>query len=120
MATANQVMHVNPGDGIDGDARREPREDTIRIVEYAHFPRDAADQRQRLGFTRDFSRSGMCLGADNDEGVGALLKLCVRDLDGRSPEPVVARVVWSSAERDGRFWLGLQLISDAPGWELAA
>jgi len=119
MSTANHAIDLGSTAEL-GNARREARADTIRIVEYSRFPRDAADQHQRLGFTRDVSRSGLCLGADNDEGVGALLKLCVRDVDGRSPEPVVARVVWSSAERDGRFWLGLQLLSDGPRWRLAA
>jgi hypothetical protein len=93
--------------------RREPREETLRIVEYTRFPRMANDQRQRVGFTRDLSASGMCLGVDDAEPIGSLLRLTVCGPDG-SPMPArVERVVWCSAERDGRYWLGLELLSDA-------
>jgi hypothetical protein len=120
LATVNHPIHAGPELPASGGVRREPREDTIRIVEYARFPRAAAGERTRLGFTRYLSRSGMCIGVTRDERVGALLKVCVRAVDGHRPEPVVARVVWTSAEPDGRFWLGLELVSDALGCELAA
>jgi hypothetical protein len=93
--------------------RRELREDTLRIVEYTRFPRVAVDGGTQLGFTRDLSASGMCLGVDDAEPIGSLLRVSVSGLDG-SPSPArIERVVWCSAERDGRYWLGLELISDA-------
>ncbi len=93
--------------------RQELREEALRIVEYTRFPRDAADQRQRLGFTRDLSVSGMCLGVDDAEPIGSLLRVTVCGLNGRPAPARVERVIWCSAERDGRYWLGLELLSDA-------
>ena len=61
----------------DFDARREAREDTVRIVEYAAFPRASADHRTRIGFTRDLSGAGMCIGVDETERKGALLRVVV-------------------------------------------
>ncbi len=113
MATANFAIDATPERALKTSDRREAREDTVRIVEYSRYPRDAAEQRMQLGFTRDLSRAGMCVGVDRGERVGSLLKLCVRDVDGRSPEPTIARVVWARAEWDGRFWLGLELLPDA-------
>jgi hypothetical protein len=91
--------------------RKELREETLRIVEYARFPRLSAGQRPRLGFTRDISRSGLCVGVDDAEDVGSLLRLAVRDLDGQKATASVQRVVWCTAERDGRYWLGLELLA---------
>ena len=91
--------------------RSEEREETIRIVEYAGFPRIAPQQQLRVGFTRDLSDSGMCLGVDRCEAVGSLLRLCVRDIDGRPAAARVGRVVWTSAELDQRFWLGLKILT---------
>jgi hypothetical protein len=112
VATANFSIDAGHPSSAGTNERREPREDTVRVVEYSRYPRDAGEQRAQLGFTRDLSRSGMCVGVDQAERVGALLKLCVRDVDGRSQEPDIARVVWTKAEWDGRIWLGLELLSD--------
>jgi hypothetical protein len=92
--------------------RREPRGDTVRIVEYARFPRMGPDRGQRIGFTRDMSASGMCIGADEPETVGALLRVVIRDLDGSLSRPSIERVVWCSRARDGRHWIGLERLTD--------
>ena len=52
--------------------RQEQREEVVRLVEYAPFPRVRADQRRRSAFTRDISPSGMCLGVDFAEPEGSL------------------------------------------------
>jgi hypothetical protein len=93
--------------------RRENRDEKIRIVEYSSFPRVAHQQQLRLGFTRDLSEAGMCLGVDQREPVGSLLRLCIRDLDGLTADAYIGRVVWTRSERDGRYWLGLELITKA-------
>jgi hypothetical protein len=92
--------------------RREPRVDTVRIVEYAPFPRVGAQQGPRIGFTRDISRSGMCIGTDEAEPVGALLRVSVRELDGRSSPPCIERVVWCSRTPEGRHWIGLERLTE--------
>jgi hypothetical protein len=71
----------------------------------------APQQRLHTGFTRDISRSGMCLGVDRSEPIGSLLRLCLRDIEGRSNDACVGRVVWSRSEPDGRHWLGLELLT---------
>ena len=90
------------------------RDETIRIVEYSRFPRVAPLQELRIGFTRDVSAAGMCLGVDECEPVGSLLRLSVRDVAGWCADTFIGRVVWTDAERDGRFWLGLELLTEAP------
>ena len=64
--------------------RRETRREELRTAEYTPFPRIRAGQRPRLGFTRDVSALGMCLGVDVPEHVGSLIRVEVRRLDGRS------------------------------------
>jgi hypothetical protein len=118
--TTNFAIDAGRPSSAGAGERRARREDTVRIVEYSRYPRDAAEQRVQLGFTRDLSHMGMCVGVDREERIGALLKLCVRDVDGRSPEPTIARVVWSGTERDGRFWLGLELLRDVQPRKVAA
>ncbi len=49
--------------------RRESRRDEVRSVEYTAFPRVRSEQLPRLGFTRDISPLGMCLGVDDPESV---------------------------------------------------
>jgi len=93
--------------------RREFRHDAERIVEYTRFPRIDLAAGSRIGFTRDFSGSGSCIGCDEPEPVGALLRLTVRDIAGRPSCPRLERVVWCEAAGDGRFWLGLERVTDS-------
>jgi len=96
--------------------RGEKREETVRIVEYSRFPRVSPLQDLRIGFTRDLCTAGMCLGVDECEPVGSLLRLSVRDVAGRCADAFIGRVVWTGAERDGRYWLGLELLTEALTW----
>lgn len=92
--------------------RREVRTEVVRIVEYTRFPRVGSEAAPRLGFTRDVSPAGMCIGADDAEPVGSLLRTTVRELDGRPGRPAVDRVAWCSQARDGRWWIGLEHLTD--------
>jgi hypothetical protein len=92
--------------------RREQRRDAVRIVEYTRFPRVGAGAGPRFAFTRDYSRTGMCIGCDEPEPVGALLRLAVRELDARASRPRLQRVVWCEPAGDGRYWLGLERVAD--------
>lgn len=91
-------------------ARRFPRSEEIRIVEVWPFPRERGGQVSQIGFTRDVSELGMCIGVDQAEAVGTLLRVDVRTLDGESMGATIARVAWCSASRAGRHWLGLELL----------
>ncbi len=95
--------------------RRESRVDEIRIANYSPFPRENAGQQPRIGFTRDISGLGMCLGVDQPEPIGALLKIDVRSLDGHAMGASIARVVWCTGSRDGRHWIGLDLLCETQG-----
>jgi hypothetical protein len=92
--------------------RREHRTNEVRSAEYTPFPRVSSDQNPRLGFTRDMSALGMCLGVDRPEPVGSLLRVEVRRIDGASMGATVGRVVWCSSAHAGRFWLGLDLMCE--------
>jgi len=94
--------------------RRERRQDLVRRVEYSPFPRVEADQRERTGFTRDVSPSGLCLRTDVAEPTGSLLRLVVRDVDGRPTLESLARVAWRRSTVDGAWWLGLTLLEGRP------
>jgi hypothetical protein len=107
---------------IDGDltalftpVRREQRIDEVRSAEYTPFPRTRADQTPRRGFSRDVSPLGMCLGVDAPEAIGALLRIEVKRLDGQSIGATIGRVVWCQPTRDGRYWIGLDLLCEPDG-----
>ena len=95
--------------------RREQRVDEVRSAEYTPFPRTSASQTPRRGFTRDVSPLGMCLGVDVPEQIGALLRIEVRELDGQSIGATIGRVVWCKSSRDGRYWIGLDLLCEPDG-----
>jgi len=98
--------------------RRESRRDEVRSVEYTPFPRVRGDQLPRLGFTRDVSPLGMCLGVDSPEPVGSLFRVHVRQLDGQPMGATIGRVGWRMATPDGRYWLGLDLLCETEGRRL--
>jgi len=93
--------------------RVEPRSETVRIVEYTGFPRRDSERSLRMGFTRNISKSGICLGADHPEPVGSMLRLGIRDLDGARTDARIGRVAWTSDARDGRHWIGIELLTEA-------
>jgi hypothetical protein len=95
-----------------GALRREPRREVVRIVEYTRFPRVGSEHGPRIGFTRNISTSGVCIGTDEPEAVGTLLRLSIRELDGRPSKPCIERVVWCSGADDGRYWIGLERLTD--------
>jgi hypothetical protein len=95
--------------------QREVRVDAIRSAEYTPFPRIRANQMPRRGFTRNVSPLGMCLGVDVPERIGALLRVEVRELDGQSIGATIGRVVWCKPTRDGRYWIGLDLLCEPDG-----
>ncbi len=94
--------------------RLEPRADTVRIVQYTSFPRVSPDSAQRVGFTRDLSAYGLCIGADDPEEPGTMLRVIVREIDGRATRPSIVRVVWCAETGDDRYWIGLEQLTGGP------
>jgi hypothetical protein len=92
-------------------ARRETRTAEVRLVEFSAFPRASAAQGKAAGFTRDLSTSGMCLEVDQPQGVGSLLRITLRSIDGRPTLESIARVVWCEPDVSG-FAVGLALLPD--------
>ena len=90
--------------------RSEKRQTVVRIVEYSRYPRSARDERRLVAFTRDESPSGLCLTAKHPERKGTLLRVSVRNVDGRSSLEALAEVVWCGARGDGSYWIGLSLL----------
>ena len=115
--------------------RRERRNGAVRIVEIAHrlgaaelgrrekqraaeptvrkggFPRPPE---RLIGFTRDLSESGMCLGLDEAAPVGSLLDVTLCGLNGKPVRRVLGRVVWARPDFDTRVWHGLELLGPSP------
>lgn len=112
MGTSVDRLAIAPEALQGSPERREPRVDVVRIVEYSPFPRMDAAEAPRLAFTRDLSASGMCIGADEPEQTGDLLRVTLRGVDGQPSVTVVDRVVWCSAARDGRWWIGLESLTE--------
>lgn len=108
MAASSNRLAAIPDEIPEVPSRREPRIDVVRIVEYSHFPRMDSDVTPRIGFTRDLSASGMCIGADEPEPAGSLLRVTLRGVDGNPGITAVDRVVWCSPAHDGRWWIGLE------------
>jgi PilZ domain len=91
--------------------RREPREETVRLAEFAPFPRVRRDQRWQGGLTRDLSATGACIQTEEAPPVGSLLRVIVRSVDGRPTAESIARVVWCQALGPGRVRLGLETVA---------
>jgi hypothetical protein len=93
--------------------REEKRESVVRVVEYSRYPRVARDERRLVGFTRNQSRSGMCIVTSDPEVEGTLLRLALRTVDGAGTLDALAHVVWCERRIDGRYWIGLALLERA-------
>jgi hypothetical protein len=52
----------------------------------------------------------MCVRIDTPEPVGSLLRVTLREVDGRPSLEGIARIVWSSPTIDGGHWIGLALL----------
>ena len=91
--------------------RKERREATVRLVQYAPFPRVHRDERWRSGFTLDLSPAGARLRGEAAAAVGALLHVIVRGVDGRPSLESIARVVWSSRGGAGEARMGVVLLA---------
>lgn len=112
MTAFSNELSVDSSMLANESCRREPRMDVVRIVEYTHFPRTDSNAPPRTAFTRDVSASGMCIGADEPEATDAMLRVTLRGVDGNPSITVVDRVVWCSPTQDGRWWIGLESLTD--------
>jgi hypothetical protein len=52
----------------------------------------------------------MCVRVDTPERVGSLLRVTLRDVDGRPRLESIARITWSIPTADGGHWIGLALL----------
>jgi hypothetical protein len=95
-----------------GSERTNAREDALRLVEYAPYPRVSLDQGPQVGLALNRSESGLCIAVNEPEELGTLLRLVVRGVDGRPVQDVLARVVWCRAADDGRHRLGIALLRE--------
>jgi hypothetical protein len=109
-AALQRPVRAIPDPELPPPRRREEREQVVRLVEYTAFPRVSPHQRERVGFTRDLSPSGMCLRVEAPEEVGSLLRVAISGANGLPTRESVARVAWCQATADGAFWLGLAVL----------
>ncbi len=73
----------NAGTGRPRLVRKVRREEAVRLVESAPFPRIQRDSRRRHGFTMDLSPQGLCVRAQEVAPVGSLLRILLRRADGQ-------------------------------------
>jgi hypothetical protein len=92
-------------------ARKARRVATVRLVEFAPFPRERRDERWGLGFTLDLSSQGACLRTKEAAPVGSLLRVIVRGVDGRPTLDSIARVVWHRSGRYGEVRMGISMLA---------
>jgi hypothetical protein len=95
--------------------RKARRIATVRLVEFAPFPRARREERWHVGFTLDLSSKGACLRAKETEPVGSLLHVIVRGVDGRPTLDSIARIVWSANGRFGEVRMGLSMLATRSG-----
>jgi len=93
---------------------REARTPTIRLVEYAPFPRIEAGHIRCQAHTLDMSSSGMCLLAPNRHPIGTLLHVQVYGVFGNTLREALVRIAWSKPTADEKFLLGVEFIAEAP------
>lgn len=92
--------------------RCEDRDGTIRLAEYSPFPWTNADQRRNEAVTLNVSQTGICLRVDAPVELGSMLRVVIRDLDGKPYRDTLARVAWCRKERNGSVVLGLALVAE--------
>jgi hypothetical protein len=93
--------------------RSEPRERTVRVVEYSRYPRRLANEGRHIGYTQDRSAGG--LGLDLGERVwpGELLQVTLLDIDGAVEKGGLARVVWCREKPNGRAEAGVSMLRES-------
>ena len=101
----------NAGTGRSRTVRRVRRDATMRLVEYAPFPRVHRDQQWRHGFILDLSPRGLCVRAKEVAPIGSLLRIIVRSVDGRPSLDAVARVAWVARTPGGNPRMGLEIVA---------
>lgn len=110
------VLEFDPKTG-SGAARQcveraEKRDPMIRLAEYSPFPWTNTDQRRNEAVTLNISQTGICLRVGAAVEPGAMLRVIIRDLDGKPHRDTLARVAWCRDERNGDFVLGLALVAE--------
>lgn len=101
----------NAGTGRPHPVRKVQRDETVRLVEYAPFPRVHRDQQWRHGFTLDLSPRGLCVRAKEVAPIDSLLRIIVRSADGRPSIDAVARVAWVARTLGGDPRMGLEIVA---------
>jgi len=92
-------------------ARKARRVATVRLVEFAPFPRERRDEQWGVGFTLDLSSQGACLRTKEAVQVGSLLRVVVRGVDGRPTLDSIARVVWHTRGNLGEVRMGVSMLA---------
>jgi hypothetical protein len=92
-------------------ARKARRIATVRLVEFAPFPRERRDEQWGVGFTLDLSSQGACLRTKEAAAVGSLLRVVVRGVDGRPTLDSIARVVWHARGSFGEVRMGVSMLA---------
>ncbi len=109
MQTSNPLYSI---DSDSRDGRVELREPVRHLAEVAHFPGDVTGGGPRSGFALDESDSGLCLQLEAPVPVKSLLRVKLRDSDGRIRREEIVRVAWCRPRHGGRYNTGLEVVDE--------
>lgn len=110
MQRGDDIFPLEPG---QLDERSERRDPVLRVADIAPFPRDAKTECPSTGFALDESPSGLCLQVDGVLPKDALLRVTLRDFDGRTTREEIVRVIWCRPRAGGRYNAGLEVVTEA-------
>jgi len=89
--------------------RREARNEVLCVAEVSAFPRSSMGEGTRTGFALDQSASGLCIQLGDSVPLGVLLRVVLRDFEGRVTRESIGRVAWCRATELGRFSIGVEI-----------
>ena len=92
--------------------RGEPRERVVHVVEYSRYPRRIAEESRRIAYTQDRSATGLGLDLPEPLDPGELVRVTLRDIDGRIDMDGLARVVWCHPQDSGRARAGVAMLRE--------
>lgn len=84
-----------------------------RLAEWSPFPRSRPDPQWQVGFARRVSTSALRLDVEHGVPVGSLLRVLLRDADGRPTLDAVTRVDWALQDDQARVTVGLSVVAEA-------
>ena len=92
---------------------RSERRESLRLIDYAPFPRMDLARGRRVGLSLNESDTGLLVATEDRVEPGELLRIVIRGVDGGAVRDIVARVVWCEQADDDSYRMGLAFLRNA-------